>query len=133
MKNLKISQKLIVSFGTILVLSVALVILSITALRSIGDKSHQMYEGPFVAATEGMSVAEKMYNVWGSLNAALVEEDLAKYADRINESATEVVAGLNKLQEISGSSGGAVKELPAVPYRSFWMTAAMPRLLSGRS
>ena len=111
MKNLKISQKLIVSFGTILVLSVALVILSITALRSIGDKSHQMYEGPFVAATEGMSVAEKMYNVWGSLNAALVEEDLAKYADRINESATEVVAGLNKLQEISGTAGGSVQKL----------------------
>ena len=111
MKNLKISQKLIVSFGTILVLSVALVILSITALRSIGDKSHQMYEGPFVAATEGMSVAEKMYNVWGSLNAALVEEDLAKYADRINASATEVVAGLNKLQEISGTAGGSVQKL----------------------
>ena len=98
MKNLKISQKLIVSFSTILLISIILVILSITALRSIGDKSHQMYEGPFVAATEGMSVAEKMYNVWGSLNAALVEEDLAKYADQINASATEVVAGLNKLQ-----------------------------------
>ncbi len=125
MKNLKISQKLIVSFGTILVLSVALVILSITALRSIGDKSHQMYEGPFVAATEGMSVAEKMYNVWGSLNAALVEEDLAKYADRINESATEVVAASTSFRRFP--------ELPAVPYRSFWMTAAMPRLLSGRS
>lgn len=111
MKNLKISQKLIVSFGTILLISIILVVLSITALRSIGSKSHQMFEGPFVAATEGMSVAEKMYNVWGSLNAALVEEDLAKYADRINASATEVVAGLNKLQEISGSSGGAVKDL----------------------
>ncbi|GFI08751.1 MAG: HAMP domain-containing protein [Lachnospiraceae bacterium] len=111
MKNLKISQKLIVSFGTILLISIILVVLSITALRSIGSKSHQMFEGPFVAATEGMSVAEKMYNVWGSLNAALVEEDLEKYADRINASATEVVAGLNKLQEISGSSGGAVKDL----------------------
>lgn len=111
MKNLKISQKLIVSFGTILLISIILVILSITALRSIGDKSHQMYQGPFVAATEGMNVAEKMYNVWGSLNAALVEEDLGKYADQINASATEVVAGLNKLQEISGSSGGPVKEL----------------------
>ncbi len=111
MKNLKISQKLIVSFSTILLISIILVILSITALRSIGDKSHQMYEGPFVAATEGMSVAEKMYNVWGSLNAALVEEDLAKYADQINASATEVVAGLNKLQEIAGSSSGSITSL----------------------
>ena len=111
MKNLKISQKLIVSFGTILLISIILVILSITALRSIGDKSHQMYEGPFVAATESMSVAEKMYNVWGSLNAALVEEDLAKYADRINASAAEVVAGLNTLQEIAGSSDGSIKKL----------------------
>ncbi|NBK92448.1 methyl-accepting chemotaxis protein [bacterium 1XD21-13] len=111
MKNLKISQKLIVSFSTILLISIILVILSITALRSIGDKSHQMYEGPFVAATEGMSVAEKMYNVWGSLNAALVEEDLAKYADQINASATEVVAGLNQLQEIAGSSSGSITSL----------------------
>lgn len=111
MKNLKISQKLIVSFGTILLISIILVILSITSLRTIGDKSHQMYEGPFVAATESMSVAEKMYNVWGSLNAALVEEDLAKYADQINASATEVVAGLNVLQEISGSSDGSIKKL----------------------
>ncbi len=111
MKNLKISQKLIVSFSAILLISVILVILSITALRSIGDKSHQMYQGPFVAATEGMSVAEKMYNVWGSLNAALVEEDLAKYADQINASATEVVAGLNQLQEIAGSSSGSVTTL----------------------
>ena len=108
---MKISQKLIVSFSTILLISIILVILSITALRSIGDKSHQMYEGPFVAATEGMSVAEKMYNVWGSLNAALVEEDLAKYADQINASATEVVAGLNKLQEIAGSSSGSITSL----------------------
>ena len=111
MKNLKISQKLIVSFSAILLISVILVILSITALRSIGDKSHQMYQGPFVAATEGMSVAEKMYNVWGSLNAALVEEDLAKYADQINASATEVVAGLNQLKEIAGSSSGSVTTL----------------------
>ena len=50
MKNLKISQKLIVSFGTILLISIILVILSISALRSIGDKSHEVYEGPFVAA-----------------------------------------------------------------------------------
>ncbi len=111
MKNLKISQKLIVSFGTILLISIILVVLSITALRSIGDKSHQMYQGPFTAATEGMSVAEKMYNVWGSLNAALVEEDLAKYEDQINACATEVVAGLNTLQEIAGSSGGSVQTL----------------------
>ena len=111
MKNLKISQKLIISFSTILLISVILVILSITALRSIGDKSHQMYQGPFVAATEGMSVAEKMYNVWGSLNAALVEEDLAKYADQINASATGVVAGLNQLQEIAGSSSGSITTL----------------------
>lgn len=111
MKNLKISQKLMVSFGTILLLSIILVILSITSLRSIGDKSHQMYEGPFVAATEGMSVAEEMYNVWGSLNAALVEENLAKYEDQINASAAEVVAGLNTLQELSGSSGGSIQQL----------------------
>ena len=64
-----------------------------------------------MAATESMSVAEKMYNVWGSLNAALVEEDLAKYADRINASAAEVVAGLNTLQEIAGSSDGSIKKL----------------------
>lgn len=111
MKNLKISQKLIVSFGTILLISVILVILSITSLRAIGDKSHQMYEGPFVAATEGMNVAEKMYNVWGSLNAALVEENLAKYEDQINASAGEVVAGLNTLQAISGSSDGSIQKL----------------------
>ena len=122
MKNLKISQKLIVSFGTILLISIILVVLSITALRSIGSKSHQMFEGPFVAATEGMSVAEKMYNVWGSLNAALVEEDLAKYADRINASATEVVAGLNKLQETGRKPGHCSQEiflkfLPGVPLR----------------
>ena len=111
MKNLKISQKLIVSFSAILLISIILVILSITALRSVGDESHQMYEGPFVAATEGMNVAEKMYNVWGSLNAALVEENLAKYADQINASATEVVAGLNSLQEIAGSSSGSITTL----------------------
>ncbi len=111
MKNLKISQKLIVSFGTILLISIILVILSISALRSIGDKSHEMYEGPFVAATEGMNIAEKMYNVWGSLNAALVEEDLAKYEARINASATEVVAGLNKLQEMSDFSSSSIQKL----------------------
>ena len=111
MKNLKISQKLIVSFSSVLVISVILVILSISALRSVGGKSKQMYEGPFVAATEGMSIAEKMYNVWGSLNAALVEEDLAKYADRINASAEEVVAGLNKLQEMSDTPSASVTKL----------------------
>lgn len=80
MKNLKISQKLIASFSAILLISVILVGLSISALRSIGGSADQMYEGPFVAATEGMKVSQEMYSVWGSLNAAMLEKDLGKYA-----------------------------------------------------
>ncbi len=55
MKNLKISQKLMISFGTILLISIILVILSISALRSIGNKAHDMYTGPYVEAGESMS------------------------------------------------------------------------------
>ena len=111
MKNLKISQKLMISFGTILLISIILVILSISALRSIGNKAHDMYTGPYVEAGESMRVSKEIYEVWGLLNSALLEENVEKYADGIMESAGKAVEGINELAKLSDINTAAVKTL----------------------
>ncbi len=111
MKNLKISQKLMISFGTILLISIILVILSISALRSVGNKAHDMYTGPYVEAGESMRVSKEIYEVWGLLNSALLEENVEKYADGIMESAGKAVEGINELAKLSDINTAAVKTL----------------------
>ncbi len=111
MKNLKISQKLMISFGTILLISVILVILSVSALRSVGDKAHDMYTGPYVETSEAMMVSKEIFEVWGLLNSALLEENVEKYADDIMASASKATEGIGELAKIPETNAAAVKIL----------------------
>ncbi len=98
MRDLKISQKLAVSFGGILLISVILVCLSISALRSVGDEADTMYEGPFVSATESLMISKEIYTVQGYLYSALLERDLDKYASQISTSSAQASASIEAIQ-----------------------------------
>ncbi|MCI8599448.1 MAG: methyl-accepting chemotaxis protein [Lachnospiraceae bacterium] len=103
MKNLKISQKLAVSFGSIILILIFLIVLCISSLKTIGDKAGQMYGGPFVEATEAKSLSKEIYEVQGCLYAAVIEKDLAKYENEINTSSEKANACITKINSLTSS------------------------------
>lgn len=110
MKNLKISQKLAVSFGCIILISVILVGLSISAQREVGGRANKMYEEPFITATDALKISKEIYTVQGYLFAATAEKDLGKYVDKINASAEKASTAIKTMQSKSKSQSAMTLE-----------------------
>ena len=110
MKNLKISQKLAVSFGCIILISVILVGLSISAQREVGGRANKMYEEPFITATDALKISKEIYTVQGYLFAATAEKDLGKYVDKINTSAEKASTAIKTMQSKSKSQSAMTLE-----------------------
>lgn len=85
MKNMKMSKKLILSFGVTILASIILMILSILSVQKVERLSHELYTGPFVSATEAMDFSKSVYEIEAILFKAMTERDFEKYMDELTE------------------------------------------------
>lgn len=137
MKKMTMGKKLIAGFGVTILASVVMVILAIASTNKVGDLSHKLYTGPFVAATEAANFSRDVYEIESHLYSALAAQDLDAYKSKIEEVAERAGTNLENvekalngksesltnLEEISDEVGTVRKEIMALMEKGEWEEA----------
>lgn len=112
MKNMKIGKKLVLGFGVTIVASIILMAISILSVRKVGNLTNDMYEGPFVGATEAMEFSRKVYEIEARLYNAVLEKRLDKNAiDVIAQGAADSLEKMESMDEDSSKSFDEIKTI----------------------
>ena len=109
MKNMKIGKKLVLGFGVTIVASIILMSISILSVRKVGNLTNDMYEGPFVGATEAMEFSRKVYEI----EALLYNDILEKKVDR-NALDTVAQGAANSMEKLADMDADQSKSLDEV-------------------
>ncbi len=109
MKNMKIGKKLILGFGVTIVASIILMSLAILSVRKVGNLTHDMFEGPFVGATEAMEYSRKVYEVEALLYNGMLNKNLD--TQKIASTTKEAEDILAKLESLEGSQPESLERI----------------------
>lgn len=88
MKDLKISMKMLVSFGIIIGIFVIVMIISMVSLTSIGNKIDEMYNGPLIATNAAMGARRDLNSMGKNLRSAILAKDLPAYESALDDDAS---------------------------------------------
>lgn len=88
MKDLKISMKMLVSFGIIIGIFVLVMIISMVSLTSIGNKIDEMYNGPLIATNAAMGARRDLNSMGKNLRSAILAKDLPAYESALDDDAS---------------------------------------------
>lgn len=112
MKNMKIGKKLILGFGVTIVASIILMSLAILSVRKVGNLTHDLFEGPFVGATESMEYSRKVYEVEALLYNGMLNRNLdTQKIEAATQEAADILAGLENLEGSQAESLAAMKQV----------------------
>ena len=114
MKNMKIGKRLGLGFGVTILASIILMLLAISAVKKAGNLSDELYTGPFVGATEAMEFSKDVYKIESILYNAMLEEDLDKYKDELEEVAANAGESLDALEKLEGSQMETLDDMKAI-------------------
>lgn len=114
MKNLKIGKKILISFSSAILASVILIIMAVLSINRVGNLVTDLYEGPFVSATEAMTYSRNIFEIEATLYNALAERDLGKYEARVNEIAGTLSGSIDTIEKSSHGQLKTLDELSSV-------------------
>lgn len=114
MKNMKIGKKLRLGFGVTILASIILMLFAILTVKKVGNLSNELYTGPFVGATEAMELSKDVYRIESILYNAMIEEDLDKYKDDLEEVAADAGESLDALDKLEGSQMESLDDMKAI-------------------
>ena len=84
MKNLKISKKLILSFGTIIIMLIVVVWVSFSGLISVSSNFSSYHNGSFKITNTVMELRRALSSVGGNINYAFSFNDYGKTKEYID-------------------------------------------------
>ena len=91
-KNLKIGKKLMLSFFTILVLTISLIIYLLVELKETDKLSDELFRGPYKLTEESLNVRMEVIGISRNLNSGFVDnnhdgerQEILQYFDNIND------------------------------------------------
>lgn len=90
MKNLKISKKLLIAFGSIIVMLLATVITSIIGLNSMGDNFSFFYDGPYTNTNRVMEMRRAIQSVGKNVNYSFSTNDATQTESYVNAAEAEL-------------------------------------------
>lgn len=90
MKNLKISQRLILGFGSIIVVSILLMILAIISLNDVGKNISGMYNGPLMSTTAAMGARRDINALGKTLRSAVIAKDIDSYRAELDKDSADM-------------------------------------------
>lgn len=114
MKNMKVGKRLGLGFGVTILASIILMLLAISAVKKVGNLSNELYTGPFVGATEAMEFSKDAYKIESILYHAMLEEDLDKYKDELEEVAANAGESLDALEKLESSQMETLDDMKAI-------------------
>ncbi|MEG0853472.1 MAG: methyl-accepting chemotaxis protein [Angelakisella sp.] len=102
MKNLKIAQKFVITFGVIIALLLATVFVSITSLNSVGQNFTYFYNQPYQVTTRVMAMRRAIQAAGKNVGYATMTDDITKtgtYIDACQEELSTLKEGITFLYE----------------------------------
>lgn len=102
MKNFKISKKLLVTFGSIAILFIAVVIMSITSLMSTGTQFTSFYDNGYKITNTSMDMRRAIQSACKNIGYAIMTEDVnqtKEYIDALAADATYLSEGITGLKD----------------------------------
>lgn len=103
LKNLKVGKLLAFGFGSVIAISVIVIICSIFSLGSVAEQTSSMYEGPYIANDLMWEVRKEIISVERTLYKGIVTEDQTVRQESVESNETSVktiVADLEQLQQM---------------------------------
>lgn len=85
-KNLKISFKMLIGFGVIILLNLLLLIISLFSINKIGNLTNQMYNSSIVLTTSSTQIISEFNNIGKEMWRAMLDEDIDSAIGSVNKS-----------------------------------------------
>lgn len=108
MKKMNLGKKIFGGFGVAILASLILVITAVFSINKVGRLSRELYQKPFVSATESMGFSKHVYEIQSMLHSAMLEKNIDKYEAQINQVSEEAEENYEKLQK---AGEGAIPSL----------------------
>lgn len=90
MKNLSISKKLIVGFGSVIVLMIVIIIFAVLSMMKVGSSLNEFHDQPFQNVQAILTMDKKVQEGAKHLLVAMVETDHDSQSDRLTRSYTAI-------------------------------------------
>lgn len=92
-KNMKLSAKLILGLGTMVVISAIMMGIGIMSLQKVGGLIDKLYQSPFTVSTQSIMMQREMQNIGREARGMVLYEDVS-YLDSVLDSANKARANL---------------------------------------
>lgn len=97
--NMKISKKLLLSFGIVILLTAIMIAFGIYFVLRVGSFSHLMYAGPYVTTTEVETIRADINESGIALRSGILDKDMGSYEEQINGLYSDMAVSVNALRE----------------------------------
>lgn len=97
--NMKISKKLLLSFGIVILLTAIMIAFGIYFVLRVGSFSHLMYAGPYVTTTEVETIRADINESGIALRSGILDKDMGNYEEQINGLYSDMAVSVNALRE----------------------------------
>ncbi|MCI8815193.1 MAG: HAMP domain-containing protein [Lachnospiraceae bacterium] len=90
MKNLRIGKKLLITFGTIIVLYLITIVVSQLSMNTLGNNFEQFYKVNYQVSVKTMDMRRSMQRCMKAVSLALLEDDAASKQEYVNDSSEQI-------------------------------------------
>lgn len=98
-RNFKISKKLMLGFGIIIVLSIIMTVAGASGIMNVKSQLDKLYFGSYTCTTQTLSLKNDLVELNVKLSNQIMEKNLPKYEDSINQLHPQITSKINDLYE----------------------------------
>lgn len=99
-KNLKLSSKMYLSFGLIMILSLIIMLISLNTLDKVGNLSNEMYNKSFKVSVKSMAVISEFNNINSKIEGIMLRRSTNELEESIDESVNNIKICLEEIKPI---------------------------------
>lgn len=111
MKNLKIRFKMLLGFGSLLLLIIVLNAVSLVNLRTTSNKISELYNGPYIESMASVSLVKEMYQMSDSIKGMLLDNSSSNYSAAYTNARNAFSSEITTLQNSGNTSDATINEL----------------------
>ncbi len=100
-KNLKISLRLLLGFGILMVLTFVIITVGATYLNKVSEFTTKLYDSPYKIANSTMGIKSDLNNLEKELRGTLLQQDSSRYKSSIDKSSNDITNYITQLKSIS--------------------------------
>ena len=110
LKNLKVGQKIGLSFLLVLLVTVISNVYAISSITKSETLSYELYKGPYVVTTESMGIRRDLVSIGRNISNSMLRENPAEYKTIILKDFDSVDERINKIEKSFDGNIGEITD-----------------------